>query len=131
MCVRSVSVRMCECVRVCAQLDYGFVNPGPNYLSVGDQPLPSLLTGFSVCFAVALVAWWAFICRRKEQVIPLTPTQSHIIQFTRTHTPQPRVHLCCVVASPWQGAVCLQDSPSSLSLPLLCVCELVHGGLHV
>jgi hypothetical protein len=36
-------------------LDAAFQNPGPNYLSAGDAPLPSLYFSFFVLFTVALI----------------------------------------------------------------------------
>jgi hypothetical protein len=39
------------------KLDATFHNPGPNYLSAGDTPLPSMYFGFFALFTVALVAW--------------------------------------------------------------------------
>eukprot|EP01088_Endostelium_zonatum_P013385 TRINITY_DN2791_c0_g1_i1.p1 TRINITY_DN2791_c0_g1~~TRINITY_DN2791_c0_g1_i1.p1 ORF type:complete len:296 (-),score=51.50 TRINITY_DN2791_c0_g1_i1:120-1007(-) len=37
-------------------------NPGPNYLSVGESPLPTLYFFFSICWVVVLVVWltWYF-----------------------------------------------------------------------
>lgn len=38
-------------------LDVKFINPGPNYLSAGDAPLPTMYFSFFVLFTIALVAW--------------------------------------------------------------------------
>lgn len=40
-----------------------FVNPGPNYLSAGDTPLPLLYFCFFVLFAAATVVWFCVIFR--------------------------------------------------------------------
>jgi hypothetical protein len=39
------------------KLDATFYNPGPNYLSAGDAPLPTMYLVFFLLFAVVLVAW--------------------------------------------------------------------------
>jgi hypothetical protein len=39
------------------QLDVSFINPGPNYLSAGDTPLPAMYFGFFFVFTAALVVW--------------------------------------------------------------------------
>lgn len=39
------------------KLDAAFINPGPNYLSAGDAPLPSVYLVFFFFFLIALVAW--------------------------------------------------------------------------
>lgn len=41
-------------------LDAYFINPGPNYLSVGDQFLPSVYFVFFVMFA-SMTVWWAYL----------------------------------------------------------------------
>lgn len=38
-------------------LDVKFINPGPNYLSAGDAPLPVMYFSFFIVFSIALVAW--------------------------------------------------------------------------
>lgn len=38
-------------------IDASFVNPGPNYLSAGDMPLPVIYGIFTVAFAGALGVW--------------------------------------------------------------------------
>ena len=38
-------------------IDASFVNPGPNYLSAGDMPLPVIYGIFTVAFACALGVW--------------------------------------------------------------------------
>lgn len=38
-------------------LEAMFFNPGPNYLSAGDAPLPVLYLSFFVLFSAAFVAW--------------------------------------------------------------------------
>jgi hypothetical protein len=45
------------------KLDATFYNPGPNYLSAGDAPLPSLYFTFFVLFSVAL-GMWAWLLRQ-------------------------------------------------------------------
>lgn len=39
------------------KLEATFHNPGPNYLSAGDTPLPSMYFGFFVAFTLALFVW--------------------------------------------------------------------------
>lgn len=39
------------------ELDATFLNPGPNYLSAGDAPLPTLYLAFFVLFTIALGVW--------------------------------------------------------------------------
>jgi len=43
--------------KVSFHLDVKFINPGPNYLSAGDAPLPMLYFSFFILFSIALVAW--------------------------------------------------------------------------
>lgn len=45
-----------------------FYNPGPNYLSAGEAPLPTLYFLFFLCYLVAMAAWVAVCRRRKEHV---------------------------------------------------------------
>lgn len=43
-------------------LDLEFRNPGPNYLSAGDMPLPAVYLAFFVLFTVALGVWvWLLV----------------------------------------------------------------------
>jgi hypothetical protein len=44
-------------------LDAYFVNPGPNYLSVGDQPLPMVYLGYFILFSLLLVWWQYLLCK--------------------------------------------------------------------
>lgn len=39
------------------KLDAEFINPGPNYLSAGDAPLPTMYLCFFVAFSIALGVW--------------------------------------------------------------------------
>lgn len=39
------------------RLDATFFNPGPNYLSAGDTPLPTLYLAFFALFTIALAVW--------------------------------------------------------------------------
>lgn len=43
--------------KVSFHLDVKFINPGPNYLSAGEAPLPVMYFSFFVVFSIALVAW--------------------------------------------------------------------------
>jgi hypothetical protein len=45
------------------ELNAKFHNPGPNYLSAGDAPLPLLYFVFSLLFFVALIVWLLVLCR--------------------------------------------------------------------
>lgn len=40
-----------------------FANPGPNYLSAGDLPLPTLYLIFSLCF-LTITSVWVYVLRR-------------------------------------------------------------------
>ncbi len=48
-------------------IDAAFVNPGPNYLSAGDMPLPTIYTVMTVAFAAALVVWLRYLRANKQQ----------------------------------------------------------------
>ena len=48
-------------------MEAAFVNPGPNYLSVGDMPLPTIYTVMAVAFAAALVVWWRYLRAHKQE----------------------------------------------------------------
>lgn len=48
-------------------MEAAFVNPGPNYLSVGDMPLPIIYTIMSVAFAAALVLWFRHLRANKAE----------------------------------------------------------------
>jgi hypothetical protein len=45
------------------KLDATFHNPGPNYLSAGDTPLPSMYFAFFALFTIALLLW-VWVLRR-------------------------------------------------------------------
>ena len=49
-------------------MDYTFVNPGPNYLSTGEQALPTLLLVFTLLFLTATVAWTVQLFRLRDRV---------------------------------------------------------------
>jgi hypothetical protein len=49
------------------KLDATFYNPGPNYLSAGDTPLPAMYFGFFALFSLALIAW-IYVLRRDQKV---------------------------------------------------------------
>lgn len=58
------------------QLKATFVNPGPNYLSVGDAPKPTVFLLISMCFGAALVSWiW---------LLRASPTRVHSIHRIMT-----------------------------------------------
>ncbi len=46
-------------------MDAAFVNPGPNYLSAGDAPLPTLYLSFFALFA-GLLATWIYLLLQKS-----------------------------------------------------------------
>lgn len=48
-------------------LEAAFVNPGPNYLSAGDIPLPAIYGVMTVAFAGALGVWVWYIRRHKAE----------------------------------------------------------------
>ena len=54
-----------------SQLKATFVNPGPNYLSVGDAPVPTVYLILSMCFLAALVAWVSQLRSHPRQVQPI------------------------------------------------------------
>lgn len=47
-------------------LDVKFINPGPNYLSAGDAPLPTMYFLFFILFTIALIAWCWVLSRDAE-----------------------------------------------------------------
>lgn len=46
------------------------MNPGQNYLSAGDIPLPKVYGGSAVAYAVAAMAW-LYMLTRNEYVSPV------------------------------------------------------------
>lgn len=48
-------------------LDVTFVNPGPNYLSAGEMPLPAMYGVMTVLFAAAVVVWVRYLRRNKPE----------------------------------------------------------------
>ena len=44
-------------------LEVSFINPGPNFLSAGDAPLPTMYLGFFLLFSAAMVVWSWVITR--------------------------------------------------------------------
>ena len=57
-----------EAVTVSFQLDSTFVNPGGNYLSAGDIPLPTVLGFMCAVFAVAAGLWVRWLRRNAADV---------------------------------------------------------------
>jgi G protein-coupled receptor 107 len=57
-----------EGAKVSFSLDYTFRNPGPNYLSAGEIPLPAVYGFLTVLFAMATGVWFWY-CRRNRQDI--------------------------------------------------------------
>jgi hypothetical protein len=53
---------------LCVQLHAEFVNPGGDYLSSGDGPLPTLLAVLAVVFGSLLVAWIVHLLRHAQEV---------------------------------------------------------------
>ena len=49
--------------QVSFNLKASFYNPGPNYLSAGDAPLPILYLSFFVMFLLATLLWCTIICK--------------------------------------------------------------------
>lgn len=57
-----------EGAKVSFALDYTFRNPGPNYLSAGEIPLPSVYFFLTALFGVATGVWFWY-CRRNRSDI--------------------------------------------------------------
>jgi len=55
-------------------MEAAFVNPGPDYLSACEKPLPSLYFYFCLANLAALVAWVAALCTK-------TGTKVHKLHF--------------------------------------------------
>lgn len=53
------------------KLQATFYNPGPDYLSAGDTPLPYLYFVFFILFTIALVAWYWVLWRGKNAVFAI------------------------------------------------------------
>lgn len=68
-----------------------FVNPGPDYLSAGESPLPSLYFAFFCFYGLALASWLGVLRTKRDNVsshfhaithcaymdvLPLTPARS-------------------------------------------------------
>jgi len=61
-----ISFVMCGPVKsVSFKLHSEMVNPGPSYLSAGDEPLPTILFGLSIVFSGMLLTWVTLIKRHK------------------------------------------------------------------
>jgi len=45
-----------------------FYNPGPNYLSAGEEALPTLYFAYFLIYAGSVAAWIYFLRSRKDHV---------------------------------------------------------------
>jgi hypothetical protein len=45
-----------------------FFNPGPDYLSAGDAPLPTVYASFAVAFGLSLFAWIIVLIRKRPNI---------------------------------------------------------------
>lgn len=50
-----------------------FAFPGPDYLSAGDSPEPTILFGMSALFFIALCVWVVYLRRHKEECVDVPP----------------------------------------------------------
>ena len=66
-------------------LDYTFVNPGPNYLSAGEIPLPALYGALTVLFA-ALSAAWFWHARKNAADVQRVHYLMSLLVVTKTAT---------------------------------------------
>ena len=72
-------------------MEAAFVNPGPNYLSAGDMPLPAIYTVMSVAFAAALVVWWRYLRAHKAEATRVHYLMTALLLVkVRTPPPPPR-----------------------------------------
>ena len=44
-----------------------FVNPGPDYLSAGDAPLPEMYMFFFIIYSIVSLVWYRIICRQSTE----------------------------------------------------------------
>lgn len=44
-----------------------FINPGPDYLSAGDSPLPSMYMFFFIIYTIVAIIWYKIICRQTTE----------------------------------------------------------------
>lgn len=58
-----------------------FVNPGPNYLSIGDSPVPTLYMLASLVFFVALIVWIKFLRQHAMQVQQIHRVMTALLLF--------------------------------------------------
>ncbi|RYG54308.1 hypothetical protein EON66_07340 [archaeon] len=62
-------------------LDYTFVNPGGNYLSAGEIPLPWVFGAVTMCYGIVIVLWLRHIREQAKEVCvpPHAARSSHVL----------------------------------------------------
>ena len=69
-------------------MEAAFVNPGPNYLSAGDMPLPAIYTVMSVAFGVAFAVWVRYLRAHKAETTRIHQLMA-ILLLVKVRVPPP------------------------------------------